>query len=82
MEFVIKSMTRGQVKALRIAGLNPVINRNEWTAEMNEELVDWVFANIYPEVDVDAMDNDKAVEIAGETVKRAYGFKEAEVKNS
>lgn len=80
MEIKIKSMTRGQIKALREAGYDLARIQERDTA-VSQDALDWIFDNVYPELSND--DNipySEVVRIAVATYRKTYGNEE-EIKN-
>lgn len=74
----IKSMTRGQIKQLRAAGLDPAFGEKD--KENSAELVDWIIDHIYPELPADDLEYHILVKLATDTYTRAYRGPES-IKN-
>lgn len=79
----IKSMTRGQMKELRKAGLEFYqIEKADGTIAPDklDALIDWILMNVYPEMNTDILSNPEAEKIAIETYRKSRG-REENLKN-
>lgn len=86
----IISMTRGQVKELKAAGLDPAFaprmipgdSASELEqVERNDAMVDWILDNVYKGVDLSTFGNAELIVLARKTYEAAYGTEAKEVKN-
>jgi len=76
----ITPMTRGQVRSMRRAKLDPAQLTGDVTVEAVEKTEDWILENVYPEYDFDDLPNNDVSELIQETYLKTFG-KEKEVKN-
>ena len=80
MDIKIKSMTRGQIKALRKAGYDLALAKENRTEENSVAAMEWIFDNVYPELAKDEnIPYDEMLRIATATYAKTYG-KEPELK--
>lgn len=92
----VRTMTRKQAKEFNTKGLNPLrniemmkrIKKDDWEPEdsvfsfnLNDEMVEWILANVYPEYDFDNADQHASDILAAETFTKTF-MSNAEVKNS
>jgi hypothetical protein len=90
-----RSMTRKQAKEFNAKGLNPLrntemiqkIRKEEWDAEdslfslkLNDDMVEWILENVYPEFDFDNADQKLSDTLAIETYNKTF-VSNAEIKN-
>ncbi|MBQ7418166.1 MAG: hypothetical protein IJV18_08825 [Acidaminococcaceae bacterium] len=81
MDVQIKSMTRGQIKELRKAGLDPARSEKELSAADVTDTMEWIFDNVYPELaGDDSIPYDEVIRIGAETYAKSMGEKR-EIKN-
>ena len=76
----IRSMTRGQIKALRKNGFDlALLERADGQKAL--EALEWIFDTVYPELaDNDDLPYSEVIRIAKATYQKTYGVEE-EVKN-
>jgi len=73
MDIQIKSMTRGQMKALKEKGLDPAFMGAEVTAQKNADMIDCILDTVYSTIDFDDIEYSECIRIAQETYIKSYG---------
>lgn len=77
----IKSMTRGQIKELRKAGLDPAKTEKTLSAADVTDTMEWIFDTVYPELaDDDSIPYEDVIRIGSETYAKSMG-NQREIKN-
>jgi len=79
--FAVRSLTRGEIKKLRAAGLDLSIaafDSKQEAAVATAKLIDFVLETVYPETDFDDMPYNEAVALAMKIYKKTFGSEEEE----
>lgn len=80
MDIEIKSMTRGQIRDLRKAGLDLALQETEDKTK-NLDALEWIFDHVYPDLAKDdSIPYSEVIDVAAKTYAKTYG-REIEVKN-
>ncbi len=77
-----RALTRGEIKALREAGLDPAFHEDDLTMKVNAEMVDWMLDQVYQGFDFTSVPYSDCLELATKTYQLTYSVSEAAAKNS
>ena len=67
-----RPLTRGEVKKLREANLDPAFHEDDLTMKVNAEMVDWILENIYPDFNFDNNPYSSCLKLATDVYQLTY----------